>query len=53
VLDLIKVFELEMKQDGAKRISKQKDHFALFMARNSGESKVLPHLVSELKKKYN
>lgn len=52
VLDLIKVFELDMKQDGDKKTAKQKDYFALFMARNTGETKVLTHLIFELKKKY-
>ncbi|MCE3258973.1 MAG: hypothetical protein K0S12_614, partial [Bacteroidetes bacterium] len=53
VLDLIKVFELEIKQGGGKISDKQKDHFALFLARNKNESELLTHFVHELNKKYN
>lgn len=52
VLDLIKVFGADIKQNGGKPTSKQKDHFALFMARNINENKLLSYLVFELKKKY-
>lgn len=51
-LDIIKVFELEIKQ-GGKPSAKQKDHYALFQARNKGQSELLRHLSLELDKKYS
>lgn len=52
VLDLIKIFNADIKQNG-KITSKQKDDFILFLARNVKESELLNHLVFELKKKYS
>jgi hypothetical protein len=53
VLDLIKVFELDTKQNNGKVSDKQKDYYTLFAARNKNESEILKHLVHELNKKYN
>jgi hypothetical protein len=53
VLNLIKVFEQEIKEPSNKASSKQKDDFTLFAARNSGPSSLLKHLAFELKKKYS
>ncbi|MGZ4042433.1 MAG: hypothetical protein ACXVO9_04475 [Bacteroidia bacterium] len=53
VLDLVKVFEMDMKNNGGKLSEKQKDHFTLFKARNKDESKMLSHLVNELEQKYS
>ena len=51
VVSLLKVFDLEIKGRG--RVSdKQRDYFALFLARNTQESKILKHLLYELNKKY-
>jgi len=52
VLDLIKIFNADIKQNG-KVTSKQKDDYILFQARNINESKLLNHLEHELKKKYS
>lgn len=52
VLDLIKIFNADIKQNG-KVTSKQKDDYILFQARNVNESKLLNHLEYELKKKYS
>jgi len=52
VLDLIKIFNADIKQNG-KVTSKQKDDYILFQARNINESKLLNHLEYELKKKYS
>lgn len=52
VLDLIKIFNADIKQNG-KVTEKQKDDFILFQARNVNESKLLNHLEFELKKKYS
>lgn len=52
VLDLIKIFNADIKQNG-KVTSKQKDDYILFQARNVNESRLLIHLESELKKKYS
>lgn len=52
VLDLIKVFETDIKQNGSKISQKQKDGFTLFSARNIGQYKLLTHLFFELKQKY-
>jgi tetratricopeptide (TPR) repeat protein len=52
VLDLIKIFNADIKQNG-KVSAKQKDDFILFLARNVNESKLLNHLEHELKKKYS
>jgi hypothetical protein len=50
-VSLLKVFDLEIKGRG--RVSdKQRDYFALFLARNTQESKILKHLLYELNKKY-
>lgn len=51
-LDLIKVFGLDISVKGGKKNAKQRDSFTLFQARNTGEYELLPHLQSELKKKY-
>lgn len=53
VLDLIKVFELDIKQGNGKKTEKQKDYFTLFMARNKNENKLLTHLLFELNEKYS
>jgi hypothetical protein len=53
VLDLIKVFELDIKQSNGKVSDKQKDSYMLFTARNKNGSEILKHLVYELNKKYN
>jgi hypothetical protein len=53
VLDLIKVLGEDVKHVNHKPTQKQKDNFALFMARNTGNQKILGHLVYELKVKYN
>ena len=52
VLDLIKIFNADIKQNG-KVTAKQKDDYILFQARNVNESKLLSHLEYELKKKYS
>lgn len=52
VLNLIKVFNVHIKDMANKVSAKQRDHFALFMARNINESNMLNHLVNELKRKY-
>jgi len=52
VLDLIKVFTMDINQKETKKNAKQKDMFTLFLAKNVQEAEVLPHLVHELKKKY-
>lgn len=51
-LDLIKVFGLDISMQGGKKNARQRDSFTLFQARNTGEYELLPHLQSELKKKY-
>jgi len=43
VLDIIKIFNAEIKQNG-KITAKQKDDFILFQARNSNENRLLAHL---------
>lgn len=53
LLDLIKVFGEDIKKQNTRVTSKQKDHFTLFMARNTGENKLLQHLMFELNKKYS
>lgn len=53
LLDLIKVFGEDIKKQNNRTTSKQKDHFTLFMARNTGETKILKHLMFELNKKYS
>jgi hypothetical protein len=53
VLDIIKVFELEIKDRGGKTGDKQRDSFMLFTARNKNESELLTHLISDLKQKYS
>lgn len=52
VLDLIKIFNADIKQNG-KVTAKQKDDFILFQAKNTNESKLLTHLEFELKKRYS
>ena len=52
VLDIIKIFNAEIKQNG-KITAKQKDDFILFQARNSNENRLLAHLEYELKRKYS
>jgi tetratricopeptide (TPR) repeat protein len=52
VLNLIKLFEHEIRLGGAKLTDKQRDDFTLFEARNTKESELLKHLLFELKKKY-
>ncbi len=52
VIDLIKVFNEDIKQGENKITAKQKDYFTLFLARNNGENKIISPLVYELKKKY-
>lgn len=51
VLDLIKVFNADIKNNGRPG-AKQKDDFVLFLARNNGDTGILSHLVNELKRKY-
>lgn len=53
VIDLSKVLELDIKQGGNKVTDKQKNHFALFMARNKNENFLLKHFLNELNSKYN
>jgi len=53
VLDLIKVFNYDIKSNGKRPDSKQKDQFLLFNSKNERESKILNYLVFELKKKYS
>jgi len=53
ILDIIKVFEIEIKQSGGNITDKQKDHFTLFTARNKKENEVLRHLIMEFENKYN
>lgn len=52
VLDIIKIFNADIKQNG-KVTAKQKDDYILFLARNTNENKLLNHLEYELKKKYS
>lgn len=52
VIDLIKVFNEDIKQGKNKTTAKQKDYFTLFLARNVNENKLISPLVYELKKKY-
>jgi hypothetical protein len=52
VLDLIKVFDADIKQNNGKITQRQKDDITLFAARNINESEVLQHLQAELKNKY-
>jgi hypothetical protein len=52
VLDLIKIFNADIKQNG-KVTAKQKDDFILFQAKNTNESRLLVHLEYELKKRYS
>ncbi|MCW3075945.1 MAG: hypothetical protein JWO32_554 [Bacteroidetes bacterium] len=52
VLDLIKVFEADIKLEGKKVTDKQKDHFILFLARNKNDYKLLKYLLVELNKRY-
>lgn len=51
-LDLAKVFGIDISMQGGKKNARQRDSFTLFQARNTGEYELLPHLQSELKKKY-
>ncbi len=51
VLDLIKVFGEDIKNRSQKPSSKQKDNFTLFLARNTNGTRILSHLVFELKKR--
>jgi tetratricopeptide (TPR) repeat protein len=53
VLDIIKVFGEDVKHVNHKPSAKQRDSFALFMARNTKGAKVLGHLIYELKAKYS
>jgi len=53
VLDLIKVFESDIKLNDSKITAKQKDDITLFSARNINECEILHHLHFELIKKYN
>ena len=52
VLDLIRVFDADIKQNN-KKTAKQKDDFTLFTARNINESELLTYLQFELRKRYN
>lgn len=52
VLDLIKVFAAEIKQNGGKVTAKQKDSFELFIARSNAGNGMLSYLLFELKKIY-
>lgn len=53
VLHLIKVFELEMKQDeNSKKATKQRDLMTLFIANNHKGVELLAHLIPEFKRKY-
>lgn len=51
-LNLIKVFEADIKQRNDRINEKQKDDLTLFSARNTNECDLLQHLAFELKKKY-
>lgn len=53
VLDLIKAYELEIKQASNRVTQKHMDYYTLFSARNKSEYSLLLHLQDELKKKYN
>ncbi|MBI2720798.1 MAG: hypothetical protein HYX39_01350 [Bacteroidetes bacterium] len=53
VADITKVLELNIKQGGTKVTDKQKNYFALFMARNKNENLLLKHFVNELSSKYS
>lgn len=52
VLDIIKVFEMELKNKSRKSTPKQVDAFTLFCARNKNENEVLAHLMFDLKQKF-
>jgi hypothetical protein len=52
-LDFIKTLSFEVSNDSSKKaLTKQKEAFTLFMARNVGTYELLNHLQPELKKKY-
>lgn len=51
VLDLIKVFGDDIKNRSQRPTAKQKDNFTLFLARNNNGTRILSHLVFELKKR--
>jgi hypothetical protein len=49
---MIKVLQEEVKSPG-KPSQKQKDNFALFLARNNAPNDILSHLMYELKQRYS
>jgi hypothetical protein len=51
-LQMIKVLQEEVKSPG-KPSQKQKDNFALFLARNKAPNDILSHLMFELKQRYS
>lgn len=53
VLDLIRVFNTDIKNGGSKIDARQQDNFILFMGRNRQEKRVFGHLLFELKKRYS
>ena len=53
VIDLIKVFEIDIKGDAKTISQKQKDNFALFSVRNIDSTRILTYLLFALKKKYS
>lgn len=52
VLDLVIALSIQARKAVKQTTQKQKNHFALFLARNTNENKVLEHLESELIKEY-
>jgi len=53
VFDLIKAMLMTINNgDVNKKNPKQKDHLALFLARNTGRYRILDHLTTELEKKF-
>ena len=52
VLNLIKLFEGEIKKKSGTNRLRQEDYFTLFSVKNVNEHKILQHLDSELKRKF-